>query len=172
MSKSKIPQKTLRKAAQITGKRSRIVVDHILKYGSITTEDIEGYGYKHPPRAIRDVREQGLPLEMFWTKSRDGKKISGYRFGDPNKIRSGQIGGRKVFSKALQKQVIETYKGKCAICNTRYENRYLQIDHRIPYEIAGDKVSSSISVKEYMPLCGSCNRAKSWSCEHCYNCLN
>lgn len=26
-------------------------------------------------------------------------------------------------------------------------------------------------VKEYMALCGSCNRAKSWSCEHCENWL-
>ncbi len=59
-------------AKTIKGKRSRIVVDHILRHGSITTEDLEKYGYKHPPRAVRDVREQGLPLEMFWTVSSDG----------------------------------------------------------------------------------------------------
>src|SRR5262249_222068 len=31
--------------------------------------------------------------------------------------------------------------------------------------------SATPEVTEYMPLCGSCNRAKSWSCEHCDNWL-
>ena len=44
---------------KVQGKRSKIVVNHILKYGKITTEELESkYGYKHPPRAARDVREQ------------------------------------------------------------------------------------------------------------------
>lgn len=43
-----------------TGRRSRIVIEHILKHGFITTEELsERYGYGHPPRAARDVREQG-----------------------------------------------------------------------------------------------------------------
>jgi hypothetical protein len=42
------------------------VIDHILQYGFITTEDLENtYGYNHPPRAARDVREAGIPLETF-----------------------------------------------------------------------------------------------------------
>ncbi len=49
MSKHKVPKQVLDKAKLITGKRSRLVVDHILKHGSITTEDLENYGYKHPP---------------------------------------------------------------------------------------------------------------------------
>ena len=46
-------------------KRARIVVRHILKYGSVTTESIEEYGYKHPPRAIGDVRDAGIPLRTI-----------------------------------------------------------------------------------------------------------
>jgi hypothetical protein len=42
------------------------------------------------------------------------------------------------------------------------------VDHRIPYEIAGD-FSATEDEAEYMLVCGSCNRAKSWSCEHCNN---
>ena len=41
------------------------------------------------------------------------------------------------------------------------------IDHRIPYEIGGDEQENA--EQEYMPFCASCNRAKSWSCEHCPN---
>jgi hypothetical protein len=32
----------------------------------------------------------------------------------------------------------------------------------------GDAVAAA-EASEYMPLCASCNRAKSWSCEHCRN---
>jgi transcription initiation factor IIE alpha subunit len=47
----------------VTGKRARSVVKHILKHGSITTDDLkERYGYDHPPRAIKDVSDQGIPL--------------------------------------------------------------------------------------------------------------
>ena len=57
----------------------------------------------------------------------------------------------------------------CGICQTSYESRYFQLDHRVPFEVGGEPATPEI--KEYMPLCGSCNRAKSWSCEHCENWL-
>jgi hypothetical protein len=56
------PEKFLERLRSITSKRPKIVIDHILKHGFITTEELEKeYGYKHPPRAARDVREQGVP---------------------------------------------------------------------------------------------------------------
>jgi hypothetical protein len=169
MRKIRIPQAILKKTKLITGKRSRVVVDHILEHGSITTEDLEEYGYKHPPRAIRDVREQGLPLEMFWTKNATGRKIAGYRFGKADDIRHDRLHGRSILSKRLHKTVCSEHKCRCGICQTAYEPRYLQVDHRIPYEVGGEPKAAEVT--QYMPLCGSCNRAKSWSCEHCVNWL-
>jgi hypothetical protein len=169
MKKPKIPQAIREKAKMITGKRSRVVVDHLLRHGSITTEDLENYGYKHPPRAIRDVREQGLPLEQFWTKNRTGRKIAGYRFGNVEAIRHDRLGGRRVFPKKFHEQVCGLHQSKCGICQTSFEPRYFQLDHRVPYEVTGE--SKVRDVREYLPLCGSCNRAKSWSCEHCKNWL-
>lgn len=171
MNMPKIPRKIIAKAKSITGKRSRVVIDHLLKHQTITTEDIENYGYKHPPRAIRDVREQGLPLEMFWTTSSEGHKIAGYRFGDQKKIKHDRVGGRKVFSKVFRTSVIDAHGSRCAICVTGFEDRYFQLDHCIPYEVAGDIAANKRQVDDYMPLCASCNRAKSWSCEHCHNWL-
>ena len=46
MTQQRIPRAILAKAKTIHGKRSRIVVEHILKYGYVTTEDIEKKGYK------------------------------------------------------------------------------------------------------------------------------
>lgn len=105
-----LPKEFLQKLQSVTNKRAKVVIDHILERGYITTEELEKkYGYSHPPRAARDVREQGIPLETFRVKSSDGRSIAG------------------------------------------------DIDY----------LHSNAS--DYMLLCATCNRAKSWSCEHCPN---
>jgi hypothetical protein len=163
----KLSKEFLELLQQVTGKRSRIVVELILEHGFITTEDLETkYGYKHPPRAVRDVREQGVPLESFTVKNAEGRSIAAYRFGDPARIRQGKLGGRRVVSKALKNQLVQQLGARCSICLQDYEVRYLQVDHRIPYEVAGE---SGTDINDFMLMCGSCNRAKSWSCEHCTN---
>ena len=151
-------------------KRARIVVEHIIKYGSITTEDLETtYGYSHAPRAARDVREGGIPLETFFVLSSDERRIAAYKFGDLTKIQKDRLGGRTVFRKKFKDELYQISEGKCAICSGRFESRYLQIDHKVPYEVSGE--ISERKTEEYMLLCASCNRAKSWSCEHCPNWL-
>ena len=153
----------------VSSKRPKTVIDHILKHGFVTTEELsELYGYEHAPRAARDVRELGIPLETFRVKGKSGRRIAAYRFGDPSKVRSGKIGGRKAWPKGFKKQLFSASLEKCGVCYTPYEERYLQIDHRVPYEVGGDPKGNPV-LTDYMLLCGSCNRAKSWSCEHCKN---
>ena len=152
-------------------RRAKIVVKHILEHGSITTEDIEKYGYKHPPRAARDVRDAGIPLKTSSVVSSDKRHIGKYEFGDLTQIREGKLDGREVFSKTFREELFESGNGRCAICSGKFEPRYLQIDHRIPYGIAGEKRDTERDIKDHMLVCGSCNRAKSWSCEHCPNWL-
>lgn len=63
----------LDKLNAVTSKRPRTVIQHILKHGYITTEELENqYGYQHAPRAARDVRELGIPLVTYYVKSSDG----------------------------------------------------------------------------------------------------
>jgi HNH endonuclease/Helix-turn-helix domain len=163
-----LPEEFLEFVQKVSGKRARIVIDHILAHGFITTEELENtYGYKHPPRAVRDVREQGIPIETFRVKNEQGRTIAAYRFGGFSQIQPQKLGGRKTFSKKFKRTLAEQQHQHCAICNIHYEDRYLQIDHRIPYEIAGEVESENPD--EFMLLCASCNRAKSWSCEHCVN---
>ena len=148
------------------------MITHILKHGYITTDELKTvYGYDHPPRAARDVREAGIPLETFKVVSpTTGRQVAAYRFGDPSKIRDDRAGGRRTFSKQFKLELIEKQGSRCAICLGNYEERYLQIDHRVPYEVVGDSTGER-TINEYMLLCGACNRAKSWSCEHCPNWL-
>lgn len=154
---------------KISNKRARIVIEHILENGFITTEQLEKqYGYNHPPRAARDVRESGIPLETFRIKNSQGRTIAAYRFGDLNKIRKGRSEGRRTFPKKFRDELYIQHNGKCSICYGIFKDRYLQIDHRVPYEVVGD-LQGDLNPEHFMLVCGSCNRAKSRSCEHCAN---
>ena len=157
---------------QISNKRARIVIEHILAHGFVTTEELETkYGYNHPPRAARDVREFGIPLETFRVKHTDGRSIAAYRFGDMTQVRMGRLQGRQTFPKQFKDTLYEKQNGKCAICAGIFESRYLQVDHCVPYEVVGE-IEGELNPENFMLLCGSCNRAKSWSCEHCENWIN
>jgi len=73
----------------VTNKRARFVIDTILDKGFCSTEDLKNGGYEHAPRAARDVRELGIPLDTFKIKDSNGKNIVAYRItyeigGDPN----------------------------------------------------------------------------------------
>lgn len=165
--KQELPEDFLKKLKSVTAKRAKIVIDHILEHGHITTEELKDiYGYSHPPRAVRDVKECGIPIIRFSVKGKNNRNIAAYRFGDSLQTRSGIFDGRVHFSKQTKNELLELYQSQCAICSTKFESRYLQIDHRIPFDIAGETENS------LQLLCRSCNRAKSWSCEHCVNRTN
>ena len=153
----------------VSARRPRTVIDHILEHGQITTEELRDiYGYNHPPRAIRDVREHGIPIETFRVMGSDGRRIAAYRFGDPSEQRATQVSGRTTFSAALKRSLTERYGARCNLYLVTLPESELQIDHRVPFEISGDAGLADDS-SEYMLLCASANRAKSWSCEHCEN---
>lgn len=111
-----------------------------------------------------------MPLETYRIVSeRTGRRVAAYRFADPSRIRRGRIGGRKAFSKAFRDALLAHYGSRDAITGERLEARYLQIDHRVPYEVSGDLSHDEANLEEYMLLDASSQRAKSWSCEQCRN---
>ncbi|HWP91357.1 MAG TPA: HNH endonuclease [Thermodesulfobacteriota bacterium] len=154
----KYPKEFLELCRSVTAKRPRTVIDHILKHGHISTEELKNiYGYNHPPRAARDVKEHGIPIERFTVVGSDGRKIAAYRFADPKKIRFRRIAGRTGLSKQIKEKLIEKYGRRCFIYLEEVDVRELQIDHRVPYEVAGD--ISGLNPDDFMLLCGSANRA-------------
>ena len=166
----KYPKEFLKLCKSVTAKRPKTVIDHILKHGHITTGELKGkYGYNHPPRAVRDVREHGIPLETFRVTGSDSRKIAAYRFRDISKKRFRKLSGRTGFSKKIKEFLIEKYGCKCFIYLEDMDKNELQIDHRVPYEVGGDGESIELNPDDFMLLSGSANRAKSWSCEHSEN---
>jgi len=167
---NKYSQDFLELLNSVTAKRPRIVIQHILKYGSITSEELKDiYGYNHPPRAIRDVREHGIPIVTYRVIGKDGKNIAAYKFGDSIDIKNvlSKSAGRTAISKELKQALINKYGTKCFIYLENLDESVLQVDHRIPYEIVGEIDEKNID--NYMLLSPSANRAKSWTCEHCEN---
>ena len=164
----KPPKTLLDLCLSVTAKRPKTVIDHILEYGFITTEELkEQYGYNHPPRAVRDVRENGIPIETFRVTGSDGRKIAAYRFGEYDKQSTKKLTGRTGLSKKIREALIQKNGSKCSIYLEEIEERELQIDHRVPFEVDGD--GNELNENDFMLLSASANRAKSWSCEHCEN---
>lgn len=161
--RNRIPSDLAKHIAAVTNKRARFVLDTIAKKGMVTTEEINRAGYEHPPRAVRDARELGFPLRTVKAKHSNGRTIAAYVFPENARFGRGKS-GRRALTKKQRDSIIEVAGTKCQICGAE-EN--LQVDHRVPYEVAGESAGGSST--KFLVLCGSCNRKKSWSCEHCPN---
>lgn len=158
----KLPEALFERINSITNKRARVVLDTIVEKGSVSTAELQAAGYDHPPRAARDVVELGIALKRVTVKRPDGQRIASYVFDerelDPSKT------GRVVLAKKEREAIIERNGSKCRFCGSKNN---LQVDHKIPYEVAGE--SQRYENDPYQLLDGSCNRKKSWDCEHCEN---
>ncbi len=152
----------------VVAKRAKTVIEHILEYGFITTDDLKNtYGYNHPPRAVRDVKEYGIPIEMFRVDGTGGRKISAYKFGNFAREKFSRLSGRTSLSKKIKGKLIEKYGSKDFIYGDQINMSELQIDHRVPFEVGGEP--DSLEVDNFMLLSRSANREKSWNCENCIN---
>lgn len=160
----KIPAKLLERINSISNKRARVVLDTLVKKGSISTSELQKAGYDHPPRAARDVVELGIALKRVTVKRKDGQSIASYVFDerelDPLKT------GRVVIAKKERDALFRRKGSRCNICSG---TNNLQLDHRIPFQVAGE--SQRYEDDPFQVLDGSCNRKKSWECEHCQNWL-
>ena len=162
----KLPRRILDRIESVRNKRARAVLDEIAKNGTITTEKLKNLGYNHPPRAARDVRELGFCLITTRVKGSDGRSIGAYSLDVTSTLARARKTGRLALPKKERDSIIERANKKCQLCAGTYD---LQVDHRVPYEVAGETLSHEENA--FMVLDGSCNRKKSWACEHCDNFL-
>jgi hypothetical protein len=63
--------------------------------------------------------------------------------------------------------LIKKYGYRCFIYLQQTDRHKLQIDHRVPFEVAGE---AALNTENFMLLCPSANRAKPRECEQCENC--
>lgn len=170
MGKPTYSPELLAAAAKVTTRRGKVLVKHLLEHGAVSTEQLETlYGLMDAASAARDVKDAGVPLTTTRGKRANGRQMVIYAFGDPSLIRGDRFQGRKAFPKGFKEALARRYGARCALCSMPYELPHLQIDHRVPYQIAGEEAEGERSLADYMLLCRSCQRSKSWACEHCDN---
>lgn len=158
----KLPREFAKRIESVKNKRARLVLDRIAQRGSITTEELTALGYNHPPRARQDAIDLGFPIKATMVKSSAGKQIAQYSFDLSRPLGSNR--GRSAIPKKKRDELIAAVGSKCQLCGAMHD---LQVDHRVPFQVAGE--SRSAEADAYMVLDGSCNRRKSWACEHCPN---
>ena len=149
--------------------RSSKALRVMLEKGSVTTADLNDLGYDHPPRAIGDVRDAGIPVVRQMIQGANGKRMARYRLGNAEDIQDDRHGGRSTLPKAFRAELLARHGSADCITGVRLDPRLLQIDHRVPYRVAGDVGLVSRDASAYMLLDASSQRAKSWSCEQCRN---
>ncbi len=170
MSAKKDSSSQLRAMLDSLGKRPRLVLKHILEHGSVTTEQLrELYDYTDPRRAKQDLQEQGVAILSQRVSGKNGRKIACYSIDYSGEINVHKH-GRLRFPKRFKDDLVALRGEMCSFCLLKLESRSLQIDHAIPYEIGGEP--KEMLAQEFMLVCRSCNRAKSWSCENCFNFLS
>lgn len=144
-------------------KRAETARDILLERGVVTTAELNQLGYDHPPRAIGDLRDAGVTVIRKMI-SVGGRRMAQYSLVD---TKGSMERGRIPLPKRFREALYDEYHYRCAICGGTYTSRELQADHRVPFRISGDP--KVLALDDFMPLCGSDNRAKSWTCEHCVN---
>ncbi len=158
-----------RQIRSVSALRPLRVILHILEHGQVSTEELtEKFGYNQPPRAARDVRECGIALVTKSGKTKDGRRMAVYVI-DSETAAERHKSGRQVFAKAVKAQLVEALGERCTLCRAKLPSRLLQVDHRVPFQIAGELAHGRAGPETLMLLCPSCNRRKSWDCEHCPN---
>lgn len=143
--------------------RARKALDFLLERGDVTTGDLKAAGYDHPPRAVRDLKDAGFVV-VGKLVTVDGVRMSRYTLVDSMTENFAQ---RKPIPNASRQKLFKDHGYRCAVCGGVFIMRMLQVDHRVPFHVGGDP--EIFDMKDFMPLCGSDNRAKSMSCETCPN---
>lgn len=133
---------------------------------------LSGIDFDEFVHELRKLNERGIAFILSYDgRTGDkpcGRRVAAYRLGDLQNLRTTRLLGRRSFPCRLRDELYQQSLGRCAICGGSSPARYLQVDHRVPYEIAGEP-RHELETKHFLLLCASCNRAKSWSCEHCAN---
>ena len=162
-----LDQNLVREILARTSGRSRVLVENILEKGFMTTSELsDKHGYEHAPRAARDVRDRGIPL-LTVMRNIGGKRMGHYRFPD-DLILDRDSQGRIALSKRFRDQVIQECGARDIFTGALVSEQDLQVDHRVPYHIAGDP-ELPFRTEDFMAVSSAMNRAKSWECEHCIN---
>lgn len=149
-------------------RRARKVLEMLIETeDEVTTLEMQAVGLGDPASAIRDLKDKGIRMTKR-TLTVEGRRTASYWILTAEEAGSSdRLEGRTAIPVAFRRELFEAWDSQCAICLTKFPTRLLQPDHRVPFRVAGEV--DAFRVEDFMPLCGSHNRQKSFECERCPN---
>lgn len=148
-------------------RRAVAAVRLMLENGSVTTAEMAALGYDHPPRALMDAKDAGVPFVMQMIRSEDGKRMARYTLTDDAKRANST--GRQTIPKWIKAALLERDGSFDRLTGIPALPASLTVDHRIPFQIGGDSGLREGDLHAFMLLELTSQRKKSWACEHCPN---
>lgn len=151
-------------------KRAKALAELLIEKGKVSTKEIrEMLNEEHPPSAARDLKDLGIPIKMTWGSS-NGRRYGIYEFDNPDLLENNILRGRQYFPKSLKSNLIKRDGERCNISNINFKSQYLQIDHRIPYRLAGENGLPKDHPEDFQLLSAASQKQKSKICEgECQN---
>lgn len=125
--------------SQKMSKRAREALEIMIQEGSVTTVDLKNrFGFNHPPRAMGDLKDAGVPFTKTMVKVEgESRRVARYELLDDINVAKANK-PRKVIPKKVKTELIAKYGKQCQICGGTFSSQALQVDHRIPFRINGD----------------------------------
>lgn len=139
----------------------------MLSNGALTSSEMLSFGHMHPARVIGDVRDQGIPVKTT-TIFEQGKRYASYTLGKARDINRVKFGGRKAIPSYIKDMLVARSGMRCQLSEATLENTDLEVDHRIPFALAGEPVHPKCPTN-YMLLSRSMQMKKSKECAGCPN---
>lgn len=126
-------------------------------------------GYRHPNRAMTDVRQCGYEVESRFVRTKNGKRVVEWRL--VSKVPVGPLKKRVSLTKSEMETIFKRDNYTCALCKNKYESDFLRVDHKEPISRSprGNEFSKEEPnwMERFQTLCLICNYEKREICKKC-----
>ena len=139
-------------------KRAKVLKE-LMKDGKwYSADDIrEITGYKHPNRAITDLRQFGYIVEQRYV-IRDGKRVAEWKLLSVTPVKEAKH--RFTLSKSDARKIFQRDNYTCVLCKEKYDEKFLRVDHKIPISRVGNHLDIKKDknwMDKFQTMCIVCN---------------
>lgn len=126
-------------------------------------------GYRHPNRAMTDVRQSGYEVQSRFVQTSDGKRVVEWKLASP--VPTKPLKKRIALTKTEMETIFKRDNYTCALCKNKYDSDFLRVDHKEPISRSrrGNDFSKTDPdwMDRFQTLCLICNYEKREICKNC-----
>lgn len=151
--------------------RAKAAADLLMEKGVITKYDFEEthVPVSQAPRAIRDLKDHGIPIETLRKISvpQAKTKVNRYTLGSIDNINTSMRYGRMYDPTGMKEKLAKLHGDVCVFCGKKLTAKDRELDHKLPVNIFGDlSPVERLNPDNYQLVCRGCNRLKREATSH------